>query len=58
MQYRVVSINLKVPMKRNFLLSYSKELSKWMKNGVYFIVIALLVAEFIQDFDLCKLDDL
>ena len=28
-----------------------------MKNGVYFIVIALLVA-FIQDFVLCKLEDL
>ena len=29
-----------------------------MKNGVYFIVIALLVAELFTDFDLCKLDDL
>ena len=28
-----------------------------MKNGVYFIVIALLVAV-IQDFGLCKLDNL
>ena len=28
-----------------------------MKNGVYFIVVALLV-QVIQDFDLCKLDDL
>ena len=33
---------LKVHMTRNFLLAYSKELSK---NGVYFIVIALLIAE-------------
>ena len=29
-----------------------------MKNGVYFIVIALLVAELFKIFDLCKLDDL
>ena len=30
-----------------------------MKSGIYFIVIALLVAEFkIEDFDLSKLDDL
>ena len=29
-----------------------------MKNGVYFIVIALLAARVIQDFGLCKLDDL
>ena len=28
-----------------------------MKNGVYFIVIAFLVAE-LFDFDLCKFDDL
>ena len=29
-----------------------------MKNGVYFIVIALLVAELFKMFGLCKLDDL
>ena len=29
-----------------------------MKNGVYFIVIALLVSELFKIFDLCKLDDL
>ena len=30
-----------------------------IKSGIYFIVIALLAAEFkIQDFDLCKLDNL
>ena len=29
-----------------------------MKYGVYFIVIALLVAELFKIFDLCKLDDL
>ena len=31
-----------------------------MKNGIYFIVIALLVTgcQVIQDFDLCKFDDL
>ena len=29
-----------------------------MKSGIYFILIALLGAEFFQDFDLCKLDDL
>ena len=34
---------LKVPTTRNFLLAYLKELS--MKNGVYSIVIANLVAE-------------
>ena len=28
-----------------------------MKNGIYFIVIAFLVAESL-DFDLCKLEDL
>ena len=28
-----------------------------MKNGVYFIVIALLVAELFKIFGLCKLDD-
>ena len=39
-----------MPMKRNFLLSYSKELSKIIKNGVYFIVIALLVAELFKIF--------
>ena len=29
-----------------------------MKNGIYFIVIALLVAELFHEFDLCKLRDL
>ena len=29
-----------------------------MKNGVYFIVIAFLVAKCFQDFDLCKLEDM
>ena len=48
----------KVPMKRNFLLSYSKQLSKWQKIGVYFIVIALLVAELFNILIYGNLDDL
>ena len=32
-------------MKQNFLLSYSKGLFKVIKNGIYFIVIAVLVAK-------------
>ena len=35
----------KVPMKRNFFISSFERSFKIMKNGVYFIVIALLVAE-------------
>ena len=36
---------LKVHMTRNFLISLFERAFKMMKNGVYFIVIALLVAE-------------
>ena len=32
-------------MNRNFFISLFKRAFKMMKNGVYFIVIALLVAE-------------
>ena len=41
------SINtaLKVPMTRNFFIILFERAFKMMKNGVYFIVIALLVAE-------------
>ena len=39
---------LKVPIKRNLLLFYSEGLPKMMKNGVYFIVIELLVAEIVK----------
>ena len=35
----------KVPMKRNFFIRLFERAFKMMKNGVYFIVIALLVAE-------------
>ena len=42
-----------------FFISLFERAFKAMKNGVYFIVIVLLVAVlFMQDFDLCKLDDL
>ena len=33
-----------MPMKRNFIILFESAF-KMMKNGVYFIVIALLVAE-------------
>ena len=36
---------IKVHMTRNFFISLSERAFKMMKNGVYFIVIALLVAE-------------
>ena len=36
---------VKVPMTRNFFISLFESAFKTMKNGVYFIVIALLVAE-------------
>ena len=36
---------LKVHMTRNFFISLFERALKMMKNGVYFIVIALLVAE-------------
>ena len=36
---------LKVYMMRNFLLPLFERAFKMMKNGVYFIVIGLLVAE-------------
>ena len=39
---------LKVPMKQNCLLSLFEMAFKMMKNGVYFIVIALLVAELLK----------
>ena len=34
-----------MPMKRNFFISLFERAFKMMKNGVYFIVIALSVAE-------------
>ena len=36
---------LKVPMKRNFFIILVEGTFKMIKNGVYFIVLALLVAE-------------
>ena len=39
------STSLKVHMTRNFFISLFERAFKMMKNGVYFIVIALLVAE-------------
>ena len=39
--------NLKVPLKQIFLVSYIRAL-KMMKNGVYFIVIAPLVAKLLK----------
>ena len=36
---------VKLPMKRNFFIILFERAFKMMKNGVYFIVIALLVAE-------------
>ena len=39
------SFYLKVHMTRNFFISLFERAFKVMKNGVYFIVIALLVAE-------------
>ena len=43
-QWSTIRVFVKVPMKRNFLLAYSK----LMKNCVYFIVITLLVAELVK----------
>ena len=37
-------VYLKVPMKRNFIILFGRAL-QMMKNGIYFIVIVLLVAE-------------
>ena len=37
--------SFKVHMTRNFFISFFERAFKMMKNGVYFIVIALLVAE-------------
>ena len=37
--------NIKVPMKPNFFFILFQRAFKVMKNGVYFIVITLLVAE-------------
>ena len=36
-----------MPMKRNFLISLFERAFKMMKDGVYFIVIAILVADVI-----------
>ena len=38
-------MGLKVSMKRNFFIILFERAFKMMKNSVYFIVIALLVAE-------------
>ena len=42
-------VSLKVPMTRNFVL-FEKKTFKMMKNGVYFTVIAVLVAELFKTF--------
>ena len=56
--YKVSKSNLKVPMTRNFLLSYWKELSKWQNDEEWrlFYCDSTLGCRVIQDFDLCKLD--
>ena len=41
----ILRINLKVHMTRIFFISLLERAFKMMKSGVYFIVIALLVAE-------------
>ena len=38
-------LSIKVPMKRNFFISLFQIAFKMTKNGVYFIMIAFLVAE-------------
>ena len=40
---------VKVHMTRNFFISLFERAFKMMKNGVYFIVIALLVAELFKN---------
>ena len=52
----------KVPMKRNFISSFERSF-KMLQNGVllYYIVFycdSTLGCRVIQDFNLCKLDDL
>ena len=42
---KVSTVLIKVHMTRNFFISLFERAFKMMKNGVYFIVIALLVAE-------------
>ena len=41
-----------------FFNSLFERAFKMMKNSIYFIVIALSVVEFLQDSDLCKLEEL
>ena len=43
--YVIVYLLFKVPMKRHFFISLFERAFKMMKDGVYFIVIALLVAK-------------
>ena len=43
-------LNLKVHMTRNFFIDLLGRTFKVMKNGVYFIVIAFLVAELFKVF--------
>ena len=47
----------KVPMKRNFLLVPLKDLSKWWRMALFYCD-STLGCRVIQDFNLCKLDDL
>ena len=42
--FKKLTTNL-VPVKRNFFIILFERAFKMIKNGVYFIVIALLVAE-------------
>ena len=44
--HQAIMLLLKVPMKWNFLFTLFKIAVKWMKNGIYFVVlIAILVPE-------------
>ena len=52
----VCSLLVKVLVKQNFFISVFERPFKMMKNGVYFI--GTLGCGVIQDFDLCRLDDL
>ena len=47
-----IGATFKVTMTRFFIILFERAF-KMMKNGIYFIVLAL-----IKDFDFCKLDDL
>ena len=47
-----IGATFKVTMTRFFIILFERAF-KMMKNGIYFIVLAL-----IEDFGFCKLDDL